>query len=77
MTRILLAALAVASVALAQIPDYKDIKYPPLNPIKIPPVERYTLPNGMTIFLVEDHEIPVVRAQALVRSGDRLEPSTP
>jgi predicted Zn-dependent peptidase/outer membrane lipoprotein-sorting protein len=75
MTRILLAALAVASVALAQIPDYKDLKYPPLNPIKIPPVERYTLPNGMTIFLVEDHEIPVLRAQALVRSGDRLEPS--
>jgi predicted Zn-dependent peptidase/outer membrane lipoprotein-sorting protein len=75
MNRFLFTLTMAAAAALAQIPaSYKDLKYPPLNPIKIPPVERYTLANGMTVFLVEDHEIPVVRAQALVRAGDRYDP---
>jgi hypothetical protein len=31
-------------------PSYKDLKYPALKPIPIPPVETVTLPNGMRLF---------------------------
>ena len=72
--RILL-ALVSAVPFFAQVPaSHRDIKFPPLNPIKIPQVDRSTLANGLTLFLVEDHELPTVRAQALIRTGDRWEP---
>src|ERR1035441_6365489 len=62
---ILLAALAAAAfgqttVAPAAIPNtpaaYKDLKFPPLKQIPIPNVATYTLPNGMKLYLLEDHE---------------------
>ncbi|MEZ5356812.1 MAG: pitrilysin family protein [Bryobacteraceae bacterium] len=76
MTRLLaLLALAAASASAQAIPDtYKDLKFPPLNPIRIPRVDRSVLPNGMTLFLVEDKELPLVRARAIIRTGTRWEP---
>ena len=64
--------------ALAQrkpVNSHKDIQYPKLNPIVIPKVERHTLANGMKLFLVEDHELPVVHASAVIRVGSRWEPA--
>ncbi len=54
---------------------YKSLKYPPLNKIKVPEPTRFELPNGMVVYLVEDHEIPLVNAAALVRAGSRWEPA--
>jgi zinc protease len=76
-TAILLLAPLVAPAqrtARRPVDRHTEIQYPPLNPIRIPEVDKYTLPNGMTVFLVEDHELPVIRAQALIRTGQRLEP---
>jgi zinc protease len=55
-------------------PSYKDLKYPTLRKIEIPNVERFTLPNGMKLYLLEDHELPVVSGFALVRTGNLFDP---
>ncbi|MEK7407881.1 MAG: pitrilysin family protein [Acidobacteriota bacterium] len=54
--------------------SYKDLKYPPLNDIKVPEPARFELSNGMVVYLVEDHELPTVTISAMIRSGSRWEP---
>ncbi len=54
--------------------SYKTLQYPPLNKISVPEPVRFQLPNGMTVFLVEDHELPMVSVSAMVRTGARWEP---
>ena len=56
------------------VPAYRDLKYPPLNPIEIPSVDTSTLPNGMKLYLLEDHELPVLYGTALVRTGNLFDP---
>jgi zinc protease len=68
------AAAKPAPAARAAVPSYRDLKYPPLRPIQIPPVETVTLPNGMRLYLLEDHELPVVNGTALVRVGNLFDP---
>jgi len=56
------------------LPSYKDLKFPPLPPIKVPEPETFTLPNGMKIYLLEHHELPIVSGFALVRTGNLFDP---
>src|ERR1700682_3797486 len=51
-----------------------DLKYPPLPAMKALQPERFELRNGMTVFLLEDHELPTITAAARIRTGSRLEP---
>lgn len=82
MRRLLILTLAAASMAMAQtevrrgvaLPSYKDLKYPPLPPLKIPQPLEFTLSNGMKIFLLEDHELPLVSGAALIRTGNLFDP---
>ena len=55
--------------------DYKQLKYPTLGQIEIPQVRRVTLANGMQVFLLEDHELPLVNLSALIRTGSVYEPA--
>lgn len=64
----------LASAALAQVPSYKALKYPPLRDIKIPDVATFTLSNGIRVYLLEDHELPTIRGFALVRTGNLFDP---
>jgi zinc protease len=57
------------------VPSYKELKYPPLRKVQIPNVETSTLPNGMKLYLLEDHELPLVRGTALVRTGNLFDPA--
>jgi len=52
----------------------KDLKYPPLRPIQVPNVTSATLPNGMKLLLLEDHELPLVSGLAMVHAGTLLDP---
>ncbi|MSV35333.1 MAG: insulinase family protein [Bryobacterales bacterium] len=75
----LLLTFALAGAAFSQapapaIPTYRDLKYPPLRQIKIPEPVTFTLPNGMKVFLLEDHELPVFNGLALVRTGNLFDP---
>lgn len=61
---------AVASTAK----HYTDLTFPPLPEIQLPEYTRYQLENGMTVFLMEDHELPLVGGSAIFRTGSRYEP---
>ena len=75
MTRRLLFAALLATAALAQtVPSYQQLVYPPLKQVKIPDPVSFTLNNGMRVFLLEDHELPVVNGLALVRTGNLFDP---
>jgi zinc protease len=63
------------SVQAAGVKHYSKLKYPPLGDIDIPDVQRETLPNGMQLFLLEDHELPLVHFSALIRTGSIHEPA--
>ena len=66
-----LLALAVTLPAAGQVQDWKQIKYPPLDPMKIPDPQRVTLPNGMLVMLLEDHELPAIEVMTRIRAGSR------
>ncbi len=71
---LIVAVLLVAPLA-AQVKDVKDIKYPKLPDFKIPQPEVYTLANGMQIFLMEDHELPLINVTARIRTGSNYDPA--
>ena len=52
----------------------KDLKYPPLRSIQVPDAATFTLPNGMKVSLLEDHDLPLVGGMALVGTGRLLDP---
>ena len=57
------------------LPSYKDLKYPPLPPLKVPDPTEITLSNGMKVLLLEDHELPLVSGAALIRTGNLFDPA--
>ena len=65
------AALLPLGAAVAQVKDYRDIKTPPLHQTPVAQPKRIQLPNGMVIFLMEDHELPLIRGNAYIRGGER------
>lgn len=53
---------------------YRDLQFPPLAEIKLPEYERYQLDNGMVIYLIEDHRLPLISGNAVIRTGSRFDP---
>lgn len=43
--------------------------------IKVPPFERVVLPNGATLVLMADHEVPLIAFEARVRGGANADPA--
>ncbi len=66
--------LCAFSLHAQKLPSYKDLKFPPLKQVKIPDPVEVTLANGMRVFLLEDHELPVIQGVALVRTGNLFDP---
>ncbi len=77
----LLAGAFIAPPAAAQDPirtadyDVENLDFPPLRDFEAPEPERLTLDNGMTIFLLEDHELPQINAVARASVGSVYEPA--
>ncbi|HEX2833408.1 MAG TPA: pitrilysin family protein [Thermoanaerobaculia bacterium] len=63
--------LMLAGNAPAQVNSVNDIKTPPLRKFSMPQPKRIVLPNGMVIFLQEDHELPLISGSATIRGGSR------
>lgn len=77
MTLRLFGWLLITGLAWAQAPDlpaYQELKYPPLAQVRIPEVAVHTLPNGMKLYLLENHELPLIGGFALVRTGNLFDP---
>jgi len=72
---LLLGALACIPSARAQAPDWNKIPIPPLPAFHPQEPKRIELPNGMVIFLQEDHELPLIEGTARIRGGSRSEPT--
>ncbi len=71
-----LLVLGIRQPAVADTPKhYTELQLPPPPEVKLPDYDRFQLANGMTIYLVEDHELPLVSGQAVVRVGSRWEPA--
>ena len=57
-----------------RLPSYDELKYPELRPIASPAIESVTLPNGMRLLLLENHELPLIGGTVLVRTGSAFDP---
>ena len=51
------------------------IKTPKLTPFHPQQPKRIELPNGMILFLQEDHELPLIDGSIVIRGGSRTEPA--
>jgi len=78
---VVLLLLAGGAGARAGIPeptgplrDPRALTFPPLGVIREPEIERRTLANGLVVYLLEDHEFPLVDIQVLVHAGGLYEP---
>jgi predicted Zn-dependent peptidase len=68
-------ALALVTVAFGQaVPTYDKLTYPPLKQVTPPVPVEFALSNGMRVFLLENHELPLIRGFALVRTGNLFDP---
>lgn len=66
-------ALLPSLPAFAQVKDAEEIVFPPLPDVELPTPKRVELKNGMVVMLIEDHELPLVTARLMVRTGSRWE----
>ncbi|MHC4245085.1 MAG: M16 family metallopeptidase [Planctomycetota bacterium] len=71
---ILVLCFALTSCTQNSPLHYKQLKYSKLGDIQIPAVQQVTLANGMQLFLLEDHELPLISVSARIRAGSIYEP---
>ena len=73
----LMAVVGLAAAAQTAVPpaSYKSLKFPSLREIAIPKVDEVTLPNGLKVYLLESHSLPIVRGTALIRTGNLFDPA--
>jgi len=64
-----------AKAGPSQPQPWTHIPIPPLHPFKPAQPKRIELPNGLVIFLQEDHELPFIDGTILIRGGSRDVPS--
>jgi zinc protease len=64
-----------APPAVAQATSWEQVPIPPLPAFHPQEPKRIELPNGMVIFLQEDHELPLIDGVARIRGGSRSEPA--
>jgi zinc protease len=65
--------LLLTAFSSAQIKPWNQIQPPPLPAFTPQEPIRVALPNGMVIFLQEDHELPLIDATARIRGGSIYE----
>lgn len=84
MTRRIRRAAVVAVLALASLPSTDHAQEwpresPPaplaLRPVTVPPYQIRTLPNGLQVVVVLQHEQPAVNFRLIIRAGSAQEPA--
>jgi len=71
----IVASLLIPALSPAQTQSWKQIPIPQLPVFKPQQPKRIELPNGMVIFLQEDHELPLIDGTARIRGGSVNEPN--
>lgn len=68
-----LAVVLAGCAGRAPAPDPRALEFAPVE-FHPPKAERVVLPNGMVLYLLEDHELPLVAVQVIVRAGRAWDP---
>jgi len=69
-------ALAATVAAAQQLPDRS--KPPVIGPppaLKLPPIQKRALANGLPVWIVEMHEVPVAHISVIVKAGAGADPA--
>jgi len=66
---------AAPAKAAPQAKQWDKLAFPKLGEVKLPEIKRYELANGLKLFLVEDHQLPLIDGRAMIRTGARWEPA--
>src|SRR5258705_8909200 len=71
----ILAALLVVSLSAQQAPDRTHPPQPgPPPALKLPTIQKQKLSNGLPVWIVESHEVPVAQINLVVYSGTASDP---
>jgi zinc protease len=77
-----MAALTAVLIGLGHAPavataarHYTELEFPPPPEVELPDYTRFEMDNGIVVYLMEDHELPLVSGSAMFYTGDRLEPA--
>jgi zinc protease len=69
-------AAARAAEQPTVVANWQKIAIPELHPFQPQQPKRVELPNGMIVFLQEDHELPLIDGVARILGGSRDEPAS-
>jgi len=73
---LVLAFVLVGAAQTSNKPQhYKKLNYPALRQVQLPEPMRFTLNNGIVVYLLEDHTLPLIEGSVVVRTGSRYEPA--
>ncbi len=67
-------AFILVIFAFAAAIDPRTATFPPVK-FDPPKAQRTVLPGGMVLYLLEDHELPLINVQVMFRTGDLYEPA--
>jgi predicted Zn-dependent peptidase len=69
-------AVSVATLTAEQKPDRSAPPKPTAPPaLRLPPVQKHALSNGLAVWIVEQHEVPIAQVNVLVRAGSAVDPA--
>src|ERR1700682_6360855 len=77
MTRVAIALslfLLAAAALAAPVDRSKPPASGPVRPLNLPPAKRLALGNGLSVLVVESHEVPVASVILAVRTGAASDP---
>ncbi|MCU1299060.1 MAG: peptidase M16-like protein, partial [Acidobacteriaceae bacterium] len=67
----LILGIATGAAQVTTPTDWQQIPIPQLKPFHPPEPKRIEFPNGMVVFLQEDHELPLIDGMARIHGGSR------
>lgn len=70
----LLLTVCPFAVSAAELANPRTMTFPPLA-FRIPKAERVLLNNGTPVYLLQDHELPIVTVTSLIRTGSVYDPA--
>jgi len=77
--RVLRGTLVIVALAATLVAQGPDRSTPPalgtVQELKLPPIQKRTLSNGLPVWLIEAHEVPLVQVNLLVKAGSGDDPA--
>ena len=70
-----LSILTLPCAALADQGRVEELKFPRLNKLQVPEVDKIELDNGIRLYIVEDHSLPLFNISIRIAAGSYLNPA--